>query len=198
MTEVSPRRSSWIGTVMAICLLIALSVLGLWLIYSLWQSYLALPVQLAAPLTVASTTVLVSVFSLIFSKHWERKWEIEQEHRKQKLPIYEEFLVFWFKVLVKKAGETPVSETEMIEFFRTFTQKLMIWGSDDVVKEYAKFRAQSVPTSENQQLVGMQLLFAFESLLYAIRSDVGHANKNLLKGDLLSLFVNDIRTYVNR
>jgi hypothetical protein len=81
----------------------------------------------------------------------------------------------------------------------------MIWGSDDVFKEFATFRRQSVALAAKRQQTlpqgelsaeSLQALLTFEKLLYAIRADVGHKNKGLVEGDLLSLFVNDIDKYL--
>ncbi|MCH7729499.1 MAG: hypothetical protein IH991_23940 [Planctomycetes bacterium] len=43
----------------------------------------------------------------------------------------------------------------------------------------------------------MALMFIYEDLIRAIRRDLGHKNKDLTKGKLLSLFVNDIANYVD-
>jgi hypothetical protein len=37
-----------------------------------------------------------------------------------------------------------------------------------------------------------QGLFLIENVLFAIRSDMGHSNKGLKQGDLLTLFTNDM------
>ena len=42
-----------------------------------------------------------------------------------------------------------------------------------------------------------EILFLTEKLLFAIRRDLGHKNKNLKKGDILSIFVNDIEKYLH-
>ena len=39
-------------------------------------------------------------------------------------------------------------------------------------------------------------IFAVERLLLAIRKDVGHKNRNLKQGDLLSIFINDIDSFL--
>ena len=40
-------------------------------------------------------------------------------------------------------------------------------------------------------------LFVLENMLFAIRRDLGHKNKNLKQGDLLSLFVTDIDQHLH-
>lgn len=87
-------------------------------------------------------------------------------------------------------------EKEMQEFFIEFTQKLMIWGSDEVVAQWSKYRRVLIKHSEDGQSDSNDM-FELENLLLAIRKDTGHKNKNLKKGDLLGLFVNDIENYIN-
>lgn len=40
------------------------------------------------------------------------------------------------------------------------------------------------------------MMLSLETLLYTIRADSGHANKDLGKGDLLTFFINDVRDYI--
>lgn len=40
------------------------------------------------------------------------------------------------------------------------------------------------------------ILFEVEELLMAIRKDLGHSNKGISRGKILSLFVNDINEYL--
>lgn len=42
----------------------------------------------------------------------------------------------------------------------------------------------------------MKAMFYFEDLMLEIRKDLGHKNKGFEKGDVLSLFINDIKNYV--
>ncbi len=186
---------------------------ALWLI---WSGLTSLSQQVAATLITASVTALVSVFGIVESKRREQRREIEQEHRMQKVPIYEDFMSFWFRLLlanqlsaaealdknpqaIKRGGRdasAAIGQAEMVSFLVNFTQKIIIWGSDDVVRDYANFRRRvaTPDTSVIPDDIGstIQSLLTFEKLLLAIRSDVGHRNKGLKQGDLLSLFVNDI------
>ena len=40
------------------------------------------------------------------------------------------------------------------------------------------------------------LMFLYEQLLLTIRRDLGHANKDIKTGDILSLFINDIHLHI--
>lgn len=165
-----------------------------------------------AAVIAASVTVLVSVFSLVWTRRQDRlkeieqrRWEIEQEIRKEKLNNYSELMEFLFKVFSasRKGDQLPVDEINA--FFDSFTQKTLIWGSDRYIKDYGNFRSGTVsqtPAVVNQTgqpdehtITTMKRL---EKLLYTIRADYGHDNKGLKDGDLLKLFINDIRDYIDR
>ena len=92
--------------------------------------------------TVGATllTVFASVLTVVLSKVWELKIKNLQENRGKKEPIYEELLSFLFKIVkATKKGET-VSEDEMEDFIFNFTEKVMIWGSDDVINAFYNFK----------------------------------------------------------
>lgn len=132
---------------------------------------------------------------MILTKYYERKRKIEQEIREKKIPMYVEFVEFWFRVLYSKniTGK-KIEEKEMIEFFSDFTQKVMVWGSDEVLILWSRYRRTFVDI-EDPKNVSPEKLFDFEDLLMAIRKDMGHKNKGVIKGDLLGLFINDIDKY---
>lgn len=186
-------QGNWKQILLGLLFLAAFVALAGFLLWTLFRAFITLPPEIATAIIAGSATILVSVLTLVLSKQWERRLEIEQEHRKQKLPIYEEFMAFWFKVLLShKPGMNPVSEEEMVEFFSTFTQKLIVWGSDEVLKEYSTFRRQSYVLAEQPSSAHLEPLLIFEQPLYAIRSDVGHKNRDLKLGDLLALFITDV------
>ena len=71
---------------------------------------------------------------------------------------------------------------EMFVDIQKFQKKLMLWGSNRVVKAWIAYRT-------NASLDGTNVLFYMENILYAIRKDIGY--KNLGKGKLLSMSIND-------
>jgi hypothetical protein len=178
-------------------LLLGLFLLGLILaafaalLWLLWLGFRDLSPQVAAAAIAGSVTAIVSVASLILSRQWERRREIEQEHRRQKIPVYEEFIKFIFRVVMSGKPNSPaMSESDMISAIMSFSQSLIVWGADDVIRDYAQFRRMSA--SAGQPGAPVPMLLAVERLLLSIRKDIGHSNKGLKAGDLLSLFINDI------
>ena len=154
---------------------------------------LQLPATVAATVVVGPLTVLGSIVAALLVTQRSRESEIEKDHRRQKIPVYEEFLGFMFSVLL--AGNTdrePPSENEMLGFFSDFTGKITLWGGPELVKTWNEVRAMGPSSAREDGTVDTTVIFAWERLLFAIREDIGHSNKGLKQGDILRLFVNDI------
>jgi len=174
------------GLILSVLILYGLYVL----IKNIFMIFMSLQTEVTVAITAAMSTIIVSVLSVTIGKYYERKRIIEQELREKKIPMYEEFIGFYFNILMSETvGNKKMSDEDMVKFFNVFTQRLMVWGSDEVVRIWSSYRSNYAPqASENPQ----KSMFEFERLLLAIRKDTGHKNKGFEKGDLLGLFINDI------
>jgi len=165
------------GIVFAIIIMLKYMIIGLQ----------GLESSLAVGLLTAATTIIVSVVTVLLAKYLEKKKELEAEIRNKKIPVYEELISFFMKVLNKEINpESKKDKEKANEFFINLTQKLIVWGSDEVIKKWSFYRKNADDKTDNR------VLFYLEELLFAIREDVGHDNEDLTKGDLLSLFINDM------
>ncbi|KYC88636.1 hypothetical protein MXL46_20295 [Heyndrickxia sporothermodurans] len=165
---------------------------GVWfIIREIWHVFSGLQKEVAAAIVAAIATVLVSIFSIILSKFYERKLLIEKEMREKKIPVYDEFIDFIMNLL---SNHENISESEMKEFFVKFTQKILIWGSDEVIKQWSRYRKIALRNLEEDQSV--KLMFELEQLLLAIRKDTGHKSSKIKRGELLGIFINDIDDYI--
>lgn len=169
-----------------------------WWIYiflaSSFKWFSGLESKVAASIITASAVALVSTAGLIISKQYEHKREIRHEHNKKKIPVYEELIGFTSKIqFAEKLGKEPVTEQEIFEFTATFTSKLVIWGGEDVIKSYCRFRDMGVETKDS---LSVNILFEYENLLCNIRKDLGHKDKSIKRGDILRLFITDINKYL--
>ena len=98
-------------------------------------------------------------------------------------------------VLVKEEQE-PISASETNETFMKWAEDL---SSGDPTMSSARLRhgenwvssPMGRPPHPPTQRCGRSKTF----LLFAVRADIGHANRNLARGDILVLFVNDIRKH---
>lgn len=164
----------------------------IWVFYSgvraffLWLG--SVQSQVAIAIIAGSLAATASILSLIITKHLEARAIIRQEHRSKKIPVYEELIGLFFRILYSnKLGQPPPTEHELIRDFVSLTQKLVVWASDDVIKAYGEFRMPRVgKPSSPQDLIRIQ-----EDLFLAIRKDLGHDTKKLPRGTLLRLFLND-------
>ena len=155
----------------------------------IWSTLSAANPSLAVGSIAAGATVFVSLASVLISKRLEQNALIKNQHREKKIPIYEELLGFLFRVArAAKDGKNMPTEDEIADFMFPFLQKLIIWGSDDVVLAFVKFRDPARQPSN--------ILFAVEDIWSAIRKDLGHSNKGISKGMLLRLIINDIDKYL--
>lgn len=193
MSNKSTRPKAW--QVILVLTIFLGAIYLTWLsLTSVWKIFSGLQKEVAAALIAASATVVVSVITVIVGKYYERKREIELEHRNKKIPIYEEFVEFLFKLLMsEKLNDRQMTEDEMLKFFIMFTQKLLVWGSDEVVTQWSKYRRLLINENDVDTSTNM---FELEKLLLAIRKDTGHKNKNFEKGEILGLFINDVDKYL--
>jgi len=144
-------------------------------------------------------TVLVSIiagmvtFSGYFiTRSFERQKLIDQQIREQKLPVYEDFVTFILDAVINQ----NLTEEQMISFFSKFNQKSIVWLSDKSFKayvEWAKALKDIDPLiTDRDPMINLLLL---EKLFFEFRLDIGHKNSNFEKGDILSLFINDLHKF---
>jgi len=150
--------------------------------------------QVAATVATVSVTALISVASLILSKHYEHKRDIKKELNAKKSPIYEELINFSFKLqFAEKAGEIRPTEQETVKFMTKLIPRLIIWADENLIKSFCLFRDTA---EKNRDQPDPKILFIFEDMLFKIRKDLGHKDKKLKKGDILGLFITDIKKYL--
>jgi len=151
--------------------------------------------NVVAGLIGAFALILTSVVSVILQKNREQQINIQIEHRNKFGPIYEDFIknVLIRLLLADNLGKKPLSHDELVVLMAEFTKNIMVWGSNDVLKAYNKFRKTAQLGTDVKTY---DTVLAIEELILAMRKDVGHSNKELNKGDILRLFVNDLDDYI--
>lgn len=156
----------------------------------LWSIFTSINPALAAAMLTTSGTVIVSVLSILFAKRQEHKISVISQLREKKIPVYEQIISYIFKVtFAHKLGKQPPTDDESIEFFAKTTQELVIWGSHDMIKAFSDFRIKLIESTDQGK--AEEILNTVEDLLFAVRKDLGHNYKNVKRGDILRLYVND-------
>ena len=138
--------------------------------------------KLDAVIIVALITAAVTIISGVVSKIIDFKQKRREYLSQKKEEPYAEFINVYFKMQEKVSKKEIYLPDEMFNDIQKFQKKLMLWGSNRVVKAWIEYRA-------NVGTDGMIALFYMEKILYAIRKDMGY--KNLGKGKLLSMSIND-------
>lgn len=184
-----------IGIVLKVSSLLILAVIiygGYRLAILLLEAFSKINPTVGAGMLAATATILVSVISVLVAKRLEFRAVLLKELRERKTPVYEEMvkLIFHF-TFAEKIGLPPFSDQEVIKKMAWLTENIVIWGSDDLLLSWNRFRTFAVRNLENPS---HQLLFEVENLLLAIRKDLGHANTGVTRGKILELFINDLHT----
>lgn len=138
----------------------------------------------------------VTLTGFFITRYIERKKIIEIEIRNKKIPIYEEFMSFYFNTIFKKKTDEETATDEMIEFFRNFNQKAIIWFPDKVLNAYIKWKKNLIDFS-NKKIELKEIILHQEEFMKLIREDIGHSNKEIMKWDISSLYINDLDTVVS-
>ena len=147
--------------------------------------------EVATAIVAGFVAVIVSIVSVVLSKSYDRKREIEQAQRANKAEIYEALLKFVFgHVFMAQHPDQAPSDAEGFDFFNRFTQRVIVWGSDDVLRQFSKWKFSMNDSDPNA------VVFEMEKLLFAIRKDMGHKNAGLRRGDILRIFTPDIERHL--
>ena len=141
----SISRPKWWHYVLVIVLLAGVFSFSYYAVTRLLHYFAGLQNEVSAAIVAATATILISVFSLIISKYYERKRTIELELRDKKIPIYEDLVEFLFNVIFSGRQESKkMSDSEIVDFFQKITPKLIVWCSDGVVSQWTKYRLELV------------------------------------------------------
>jgi hypothetical protein len=132
-------------------------------------------------------TGFVSLSLYVLNQYYERKKQELEAIRKNKTPLYEEIITFFFQTLLHdKLHGKPMGEKKILSFFVDITPRLVAWGGDDVVRAFASFRSCAVEGNQDP----LEIMRRFQKLLIAIRRELGHKTKNMDE-DLVRLYLND-------
>jgi len=169
--------------IVAVLLLVGLIGLGVWAVW-----HLATKGSETLAVIISASVALITV---TLTKYYERKNAVEAELRAQKVPIYEEFIQFMLNTLLKHSKEGTANEESVVSFFQDFTPRIALWGSDEVLLAYQRFRAFGTKMDHNSQN-NPEIIFLFEEIVLAMRRDLGFKNAGFDRGAILSLFITDV------
>ena len=175
--------------------LVAVAIMAVtvyFVLLGLWGGLASLDPRVgAAAVTVVLGGIIAGVFR-IRTKRFEEQVALREKLREKKIPTLERLVDLIFDIqFAEKKGKKKPSQAEMVKRTVTVTQELVIWGSDDMLRAYDTFMAATRKPAE-AKAYPLQMLYEVEDLLMAVRKDAGHENKNLERGSILRLFINDL------
>jgi hypothetical protein len=168
-----------IGSALAVLVALAIRVIAIGgLVYGVIEDP-----AVVGPLTAAAVVIAVA----IYQRQWEKRQELERVHREEMSSIYRE-IVETIKSIVEFAAKP---ELEQQAFFKKTSSSLLLHGPSPVVRTWvAWIRSLGGPLPS--------ALVAQESLLRAIREDLGLKSNGLLRGDLIRLYMREEDTDEDR
>jgi len=134
--------------------------------------------------------VIVVLISTVWSKKREYKYLIEKELRDKREEAYKKLIDIIYEVNANPSNQNNVISDKTISDMFEFSKDLTLWGSNEVIKKWARFRHY------HKGLDNRNILLVLEDILFSIRKDMGHKKgifigTKLKEKDLLSLFIND-------
>lgn len=99
--------------------------------------------------------------------------------------MYEKFIDFYAK-LVEQPSKLLAEEDAIKKWTIAFQKDLLLWGSRDVILEYAKFKGLSGSDGKPHKVI-----FVVDSIMRAMREDLGLSCRKIPKGGLISMWLTD-------
>ena len=197
-SERHPRWNFVIGLVLLLALL-SLAILVLYLGFKYigvgignfvdWLKEIAskLDAVVIVALITGSVSLIGVVLSSVVAKCIEYKKSREDYLAQKREKSYGEFISMVYKVQQNSKKPGSYTEEQMVKDMLSFSEELTLWGSKKVADKWVKFRLNGAnPESAKNNL------FLLESIMNEMRHDMGV--KRVKKGNLLSFFVNDIKS----
>lgn len=186
-------------TIEFIYLIFAIAIIaGLgFLLFKITQILISNLDKINANLFVAILGATVTLTGYFLTRYFERKKIIEMEIRNKKIPIYEEFMEFYFTNIYNSKGNNKENNhNNMIKFFQGFHQKAIIWFPDEVLKSYINWK-KNISKFSDGEIKLQETILQQEDFMKIIRKDIGHNNKEIEKWEISSLYINDIDNVIN-
>jgi hypothetical protein len=197
-TESVKADSSWpVVEIMIFLGFLAGILYGLsFVIKPLWKIGTQVAQDIPPTVAITSSITITLGLSLTYSIRYLVQMRSQAENRAKRAKVYESIIHFYIETMLwEKLGQEPKTEQEIAEFYAAITPKMITCASNRVIKQYARLREWSFKQATNPDpsfFTHIESLFEFESLFLAMREDLGYPAKDLKKGEILSLFVNDV------
>ncbi len=194
--HLSQMQGNWLIRALPYVALVLLALTPAWLVYA-WISGKPFDPNILVGSASAGALVLAAVIANVNGRIQQSKLQIEEELREKRNPVYAELVKTFMATLMPGSGNKVMTPNRLQDAFAKITPDLILWASDDAVREWSRWRTQSAARLNEQapqEALGRDLIGGFERLLYILRKDLGYSGESLSEGDLLGLFINDAPT----
>ena len=200
-----PRINFMIGLALLVILVLAV-ILLIWFVFSCLGNGIEHLVDFLKKfvsttdkvIIVAMITGMVSIIGVVFTsviaKVIEYQYNVKKYlYDKREIP-YEQFISIIYTIMedTKKPVNEQMTESDKFRMMSDFSKGLALWGSNKVVKKWLRYRKAAMENMSPERS-----LLLLEDIIFEIRKDVGQ-RKRLGKGDVLSIFINDIENITSR
>lgn len=165
-----------------------------WII-SLVQQISTLDTVLVIALISGTITILGLIVNSIISvrlKSIEYKRKVKSDMRIKMEKPYSSFVNLIYDMLANTKGSIQLSEKDMMMRMVDFSKEVTLFGSNKVIKKWAKYRTSAAKLSPTENLKQL------EGVLFAIRADLGMKKRGMKTGDILALFINDVDELIRK
>jgi hypothetical protein len=132
--------------------------------------------------------VLAPLVAFLTTRALERRRLMESALREKKTALYEQMVKDLMSMFDIGHTKKVKNSNELLKAVAAFTPRLITYGSRGVIRAWTTFRLEGAG-GEN----GVRTMAQFEDVLKAMRKDLGHGTLFQQRGELLGLWVNDIR-----
>jgi len=163
-----------------------------WVVYALLTylifGFSGVDPRLGSILAATAGTIVASVGLVVVSRWLESYAAARKELRDKRTATYEQLLQFLFRTITSQSTGEPVPEADVLKFMSNYAQRMMVWGSDEVLAAWSRLRTALAESNSGPGAV----MLAYEELIRTIRRDLGYTSANLEPGKLLGLFLDDV------
>ena len=164
-------------------MLLGCSVLALlgWMAWYFVQTIQEADANVKAGIVGIVGVLLAGVLTNFFTK----RREINARHFSEKREAYGKIIDIIFDIILStKSGESQ-PDNALMNKMMGFKKELMVWGGSEVIQSWNEFEMESERVNGDPKKV----LAKVESVLRAIRKDLGHDDHQLKFGSLLALLI---------
>lgn len=171
------RIKRFVGVLLALSVLVGLPAGMFFLLSGAWRSLESMRSDLSVAVIAAAATVLVSTFTVMAGRYYERKREIEAHFRTSKIEMYDAFLKEFFRLFQGDGdGES------LVPFLKEWQRRLVLLGGPRVLRTYFAWKqllSEGPPDART--------MFAMDEFFRALRADIGLSSFGLVKGAFVHL-----------